>query len=175
MLNIIMRLFVVTIMQDSHGIMYGAPKYLRKSLFWYGQRLWEMLDNLIKRGFNLVNWCCMCRCNNKTVDHLLIHCAVAQELWTFIFAMFGVQWVMSRRVTDALACWWSWYAKRGSSSVNVDCMGLKGNQTFSDVEQTAVEMNSGLLRSTFECSWTIGTSDMIIWTWLWIYFPSFHT
>ena len=88
---------MVTIMQDSHGIMYGAPKYLRKSLFWYGQQLWETLDNLIKRGFNLVNWCCMCRCNNKTVDHLLIHCAVAQELWTFIFAMFGVQWVMSRR------------------------------------------------------------------------------
>lgn len=31
-------------------------------------------DNLIKRGFSLVGWRCMCKCNGETVSHLLVHC-----------------------------------------------------------------------------------------------------
>ena len=30
-------------------------------------------DNLIKRGYAMVSWCCMCRCNGEIVVHLLIH------------------------------------------------------------------------------------------------------
>ncbi len=62
-------------------------------------------ENLIERGTNLANWSCMCRYSSETVDHLLIHRTVGRELWAFIYAMFGVQWLMSRRVTDVLSGW----------------------------------------------------------------------
>ena len=32
---------------------------------------------ILLRGLPLVNWCCMCRCDGETVDHLLLHCKLA--------------------------------------------------------------------------------------------------
>ena len=37
------------------------------------------LDNLRKRSV-VVEWCCMCKKNGKSIDHLLIHCKIAREL-----------------------------------------------------------------------------------------------
>ena len=37
------------------------------------------LDNLRKRNV-VVEWCCMCKNNGKSIDHLLIHCKIAREL-----------------------------------------------------------------------------------------------
>ena len=38
----------------------------------YGQIL--TLDNLILRGCPLANRCCICCCNEESVDHLLLFC-----------------------------------------------------------------------------------------------------
>lgn len=38
------------------------------------------IDNLIKRGLWLVNWCCMCHCSGEIVDHLLIQCEIVYAL-----------------------------------------------------------------------------------------------
>ena len=46
----------------------------------------------------MVNRCYVYKCNGKIGDHLLVHFAFAQELWSFIFPMFGVQWVMFGKV-----------------------------------------------------------------------------
>ena len=62
-------------------------------------------DNLRKRNIILVSWCFMCKAYGESVDHLLLHYPFAKELWDLVFAMFGVHWVMSRRVIDLLACW----------------------------------------------------------------------
>ena len=56
------------------------------------------IDNLVKRNLSLVNWCCLCRCDEETVDHLLIHCKFAHGLWSEVFLMFGLQWVMPGRL-----------------------------------------------------------------------------
>ena len=40
------------------------------------------------------------------MDHLLIHCKMAFELWSFIFGMFGIQWVLPKMVLDSLCEWW---------------------------------------------------------------------
>ena len=53
----------------------------------------------------LVNWCCMCREDEETIDHLFLHCKVANELWDLVLSLFGMHWVMPRRVVDLLACW----------------------------------------------------------------------
>ena len=53
----------------------------------------------------VVDWCCMCKRNGETTDHLLLHCPVAQELWNIMCSLFGVHWVMPRSVVEFLASW----------------------------------------------------------------------
>ena len=39
------------------------------------------------------------------MDHLLLHCTVARELWTTVFSLFGVYWAMPKSVMELLASW----------------------------------------------------------------------
>lgn len=68
----------------------------RVSLFLWLARWGKILtiDNLNKRGLLLVNWCCMCCCSREMVDHLLIHYEIAHALWSEVFTIFGIQWVL---------------------------------------------------------------------------------
>ena len=43
--------------------------------------------------------------DEEIVEHLLLHCSMARELWDMVFTIFGIQWVMPRRVVDLLHCW----------------------------------------------------------------------
>ena len=52
------------------------------------------IDNLVKKNLPLVNWCGLCRCDEETVDYLLLHCSFAHALWSEVLLLFGVQWVM---------------------------------------------------------------------------------
>jgi hypothetical protein len=63
------------------------------------------LDKLKKRNVIMVDWCCMCKRSGESIDHLLLHCEVARELWTLIFLLFEVEWIMPKRVIELLACW----------------------------------------------------------------------
>ena len=47
----------------------------------------------------------MCKSNGESVDHLLLHCRIAVELWTLVFALFGVHSIMPKTVVELLACW----------------------------------------------------------------------
>ena len=47
----------------------------------------------------------MCREDEETIDHLFLHCIVANELWATVLSLFGMHWVMPRRVVDLLDCW----------------------------------------------------------------------
>jgi hypothetical protein len=47
----------------------------------------------------------MCKSSGESVNHLLMHCSVARELWNLILILFGVQWAMPRDVVDLLTCW----------------------------------------------------------------------
>jgi hypothetical protein len=53
----------------------------------------------------VVEWCCMCKRSGESIDHLLLHSAMASELWSATFSPFGVEWVMSRRMVELLDCW----------------------------------------------------------------------
>ena len=53
----------------------------------------------------------MCRCSGEMVDHLLLHCSVAFELWSFIFRSFGIQLVLPGKVVELLCGWWIWGGK----------------------------------------------------------------
>ena len=35
----------------------------------------------------------MCKCNGETIEHLLLYCPIASDLWSIVFGLFGVYWV----------------------------------------------------------------------------------
>ena len=37
---------------------------------------------------NLVGWCCLCRCDEETISHLLLHCSIAYGLWSLHSGVF---------------------------------------------------------------------------------------
>jgi len=38
----------------------------------------------------------------ESIEHLILHCKVARDLWSYILTLFGVEWVMPRRVMKLL-------------------------------------------------------------------------
>ena len=62
------------------------------------------IDNLRKRKVKIIDWCYMCKCNGESVDHLMLHCPIISDLWSMIFSLFGVFWVMPKSVVELLAC-----------------------------------------------------------------------
>ena len=63
------------------------------------------MDNLRNDGLIVPNWCCLCKRSGKSVDHLLLHCSVARELWCMVFGVFGMQWVMPATVLGHFSGW----------------------------------------------------------------------
>ncbi len=45
------------------------------------------IDNLLKRRLLVLDWCCMCKREGETIDHLFLHCSVAKGLWDLVFSM----------------------------------------------------------------------------------------
>ena len=43
------------------------------------------IDNLRKRRVLVLDWCYMCKRCGELVDHLLLHCPIAWELWSMVF------------------------------------------------------------------------------------------
>ena len=77
------------------------------------------LDNLILRGRPLANRCCMCCCNEESVDHLLLFYPIAHSLWTHMLRLFGIDWIMPSLVADLLFCWYHWLGKHSSDIWNL--------------------------------------------------------
>jgi hypothetical protein len=55
----------------------------------------------------MVDKCCMCKRNEESVDHLLVHYEVVYALWNAIFRHFRLSWMMPQRVVDLFTCWWT--------------------------------------------------------------------
>ena len=80
---------------------------LRVAFFVWTATLGKILtiDNLRKRKIRITDWCYMCKCNGESVDHLLLHCPIASDLWSMILGLFGVCWEMPKSVVKLIACW----------------------------------------------------------------------
>jgi hypothetical protein len=60
------------------------------------------LNNSRKRNVIVMELCCMCKKCGESIDYIFLHCEVATELWSAFLQLFGVDWVMLRRVSDLL-------------------------------------------------------------------------
>ena len=113
-------------------------------------------DNLRRCGIIVVNWCCMCKADGESVDHLLLHCPYAKELWDMIFGLFGLQWVMPKTVLDLMYCW---HGSVGRHSVIWNaiphclmwCLWREHTaRTFEDCELSVVELKLKFYRSLLD-------------------------
>jgi hypothetical protein len=64
-----------------------------------------MHDNLWRQNIMVVEWCCLCKKNGESIDHILLLCDVVRDIWSYFLMLFGVEWVMPRRVLDLLTSW----------------------------------------------------------------------
>jgi hypothetical protein len=46
----------------------------------------------------------MCKKSRDFIDHLLLHYEVARDLWSLLFKLCSVVWVMHRRVRELVSC-----------------------------------------------------------------------
>jgi hypothetical protein len=92
---------------------------LKVALFAWTAALGKILtiDNLCRRMVVVIDWCFMCKKAGETVDHLLIHCDYARELWSLVFSLFGVSWVIPHIVLELLACWWRRASARSHNAI----------------------------------------------------------
>ena len=52
-----------------------------------------------------------CKKWGEFMDHLLLYCPIALELWTMAFSLFGLHWAMPKRVIDMFAAWQGSFGK----------------------------------------------------------------
>lgn len=65
----------------------------------------------------MIEWYCMCKRNEETIDHLLLHCEAASNFWQPVFSLFGLDWVMLRWVVNILGCWKGWFDSHHSATL----------------------------------------------------------
>lgn len=58
-----------------------------------------------KNGFPLANRSFSYQAKEETFDHLILHSKRTQLLWGFLFVLFGIRWVISASIKDALITW----------------------------------------------------------------------
>jgi hypothetical protein len=59
---------------------------LKVAFFVWMETLGKMLtkDNLRKMNIIIIEWCCMCKTCGVSIDHLILHCEVATEMWSML-------------------------------------------------------------------------------------------
>jgi hypothetical protein len=103
----------------------------------------------------------MCMRSGESIDHLLLHCPVARELWCFIFNLFGVQLVMPQGAMELLACWRGGYGKsneiwRAIPHCLFWCIWRKRNaKCFEGREQQLLDMKWTVLHTLMD--WMVAT------------------
>ena len=102
--------------------------------------------------------------------HLLLHCPMAREVWSYIFRLFGVDWVMSGSVLDHVAGWRNWFGKHYSEVWNLvpacvmwSLWRERNNRTFEDVELSTTKLIESCMGSLFEWSrgWGFSTASSV--------------
>jgi hypothetical protein len=121
------------------------------------------IDNLCRRRIWVLDWCFMCKRAAESVNHLMLHCENAQELWSMIFCLCGISSVMPRTTYDLLHCW----RRKGPAhlvwkAIPSCLMWLlwreRNQRAFEDSERHSVELKMILLRTLME--WLAAVSKL---------------
>ena len=53
----------------------------------------------------MVNRCSLCKDNEESTNHILIHCGKTRELWTLLLSSFDLVWVFLASMRNLLLEW----------------------------------------------------------------------
>ena len=90
------------------GAVFGGIGLRWGWVFFAWEASWNriLIINLLKRrGWNMPSRCYLCKEKEETNDHLILFCKKATILWSLIFSLFGVQWVLHSSVKKNLLDW----------------------------------------------------------------------
>ena len=100
----------------------------------------------------------MCKHSGESPNHLLLHCEIAQSLWSMVFCLFRVVWVMPGSVVEVMASWMGSF--RNSSNAKVwGAVPLcvmwvlwreRNLRVFEGQERTVLDLKLVLLRTLFD-------------------------
>ncbi|OVA10703.1 Reverse transcriptase zinc-binding domain [Macleaya cordata] len=65
------------------------------------------VDNLMRKGWSMVNICELCKRGAEMGDHLFLHCPIAREVWDFILYSFNITAYTPPTVELMLCSWQS--------------------------------------------------------------------
>ena len=134
------------------------------------------IDNLRKRQILILDWCCMCKRNGESVDHLLIHCSIASDLWSMVFTLFGIHWVMAKKVVDLLAYWQGKLGRHRNSTIWMavpHCLMWciwreRNNRHFEDLERSVADLKLFFLKTLLDWvtvfAFVLFLRSMVSWT-----------
>jgi hypothetical protein len=109
-----------------------------------------------------LDWCYMCKRAGESVNHLMIHCEYAQELWSMIFCLFGVSWAMPPTTYDLLHCW----RRKGPAYVVWNAIPSclmwllwreRNQKAFEDAERHSADLKLLIIRTLME--WTAAVTS----------------
>ena len=63
------------------------------------------LGSIEERGKHLANRSPLCGKEEENIIHLLLFCTKVQDVWTLLFTIFGVNWLLSGSVRETLEGW----------------------------------------------------------------------
>ena len=117
-----------------------------------------ILENLWYEGVTIADWCYVCKKSGESVNHLLLHCPIAYELWSMVWTLFGLLWGMPQSVTDLLSSWQGSFG--GHRSIDLQrvvphcvlwCIWRERNsRCFEGNEQSILELKSLLFHTLLE-------------------------
>ncbi|OVA14077.1 Reverse transcriptase zinc-binding domain [Macleaya cordata] len=62
-------------------------------------------ENLIRRGFQLVNRCWLCKNKEETTNHIMLHCSFSYLVWGYFIKAYGLNWVSEGSMVQHLFAW----------------------------------------------------------------------
>nr|XP_016514716.1 PREDICTED: uncharacterized protein LOC107831463 [Nicotiana tabacum] len=109
-------------------------------------------ENLRKKRITYISWCFAWKSSGENADHLLLHCQVATRLWRMALNLFGLEWVMSGTVKEALLSWAHSRGKRTPRAWILAPLAImwviwkeRNKRAFEGVGQDFVKLQSSLL------------------------------
>ena len=116
-------------------------------------------DNFCKRCVLVLDWCYMCKRCGESVDHLLLLCPIAWVLWSLVFCLFSIHWVMPHTVLE-FESWQGKFARHHNIDVwrlvphcLIWCIWRERNaRSFEGCECSLLEIKSLFLHTLYDWS-----------------------
>lgn len=60
------------------------------------------INKLMKRGRIMANDCYLCEREAKSCNHILLWCPTMYKLWTMVYELLGISWVIVGSIRDKI-------------------------------------------------------------------------